>query len=78
METNQSTNIPKKKSWKKIAIIFSIVAVSVLSWVGFTKAGYIPNFLDIEILCPANGSIPSFDDDMTIKKPAIYLYPEQK
>lgn len=77
MKINQSNNIPKKKNWKKIAIIFSIVTISMLSWAGFTKAGYIPNFLNLEILCPADKSIPSVDD-MIMKKPVIYLYPEQK
>jgi len=78
MKTNQSNNIPKKKNWKKIAIIFSIVAVSILSLAGLTKAGYIPNYLDIEILCPEDKSSPFDYDGIMIKKPIIYLYPEQK
>lgn len=84
METNQSNNIPKKKNWKKIAVIFSIVAVSVLSWAGLTKAGYISNFLNLEILCPESENEPEFPyfpdnpEPGMDYKPVIYLYPEQK
>jgi len=78
METNQSNYIQKKKNWKKIAIIFFTVVVSVFSWAGLTKAGYIQNFLDIEILRPADEFVPSFNDNMMDKKPVIYLYPQQK
>ena len=93
MKTNQYNNILKKKNWKKIVIIFSIITVSVLSWAGLTKAGYIPNFLDLEILCSGGdcilsddysdnnsvnfGGFRGFGDDVMMEKPVIYLYPEQ-
>lgn len=77
METNQSSQIPKKKNWKKIAIIFSIITIFILSWAGLTKAGYIGNFLDIEILCPEGKEDFPFNPDM-VGKPVIYLYPELK
>ena len=93
MKTNQYNNIPKKKNWKKIVIIFSIITVSVLSWAGLTKAGYIPNFLDLEILCSGGdcilsddysdnnsvnfGGFRGFGDNVMMEKPVIYLYPEQ-
>ncbi len=40
----------KKKSKKKIIIIIAIIIVLILSWAGLTKAGYIDNYLGIEIL----------------------------
>jgi len=81
MENNQSNNISKKKNWKKIAIIFSIITVSILSWAGFTKAGYIPNFLNLEILYSESNYNPNNPDqgvEGVELKPVIYLYPQQK
>ncbi len=82
MEANQYINIisPKKNRWKKIAIIFFIVIMLIFIWAGLTRAGYIPNFLGLEILCPKdeNNNI-DFDNfdllNVSIEKPVIYLYP---
>jgi len=75
----QSKIISKKVKWEKIIIVFSIITLFVLAWVKFTKAGYIPNFLKI----PHIHHGPDFfyepcNDDVCIKKPVIYLYPQQK
>ncbi len=43
------------KSWvKKVLISFVVVIFTMSVFTAFTRMGYIPNFLDIEILCPAN------------------------
>jgi hypothetical protein len=78
METNKSKNIQKKKNWKKIVIIFSIIIVSVLSWAELTKAGYIPNFLNLEILCSEGNDNQNNPEPVVDYKPVIYLYPERK
>ncbi len=74
---------PKKKSGKWF-IIAAIVVVIIFAWAGLTRAGFIPNFMDIEFLCseqnePApvyipNGDFP-YNNFPTSDKPVIYLYP---
>lgn len=81
-ELETKKNIKKVKSKKKILIIW-IIITTIFLWAWFTKAWYISNFLDIEILC-------SWEDDFDIPtsscswmncsdvKPIIYLYPKEK
>ena len=84
METNQFNKIPKKKKGKKIAINFSIVWISVLLLAGLTKAWYIPNFFNLEILCPESEKetnfpyFPANPNPGVDLKPLIYLYPKKK
>lgn len=76
---------------KKIIIPIVLLIILAITFAGLTKTGAIPNFLDIEFLCPeSNTQIkdpPLFDDDdddypyprnTTIDKPVIYLYPTKK
>lgn len=81
---------PQTNKTKKIKIIiYSIIFVIIfLSWAGLTRAGYVPNFLDIGILCPSLNNVGNnqdFDDNQEIDpvyqvggKPVIYFYPTQK
>lgn len=77
-------NKMKKNMWKKIIIIFSVVLALILIWAGLTKAGYIPNFFNIGILCSEeenNSDIPFVfgnSEPEMVKKPVIYLYPEHE
>ena len=77
-------NNPKEKY---IIIATIIIITVILGWAGLTKVGAIPNFMDVEILCPGdedNGHIENYtqpysnrlDGDMMPKKPVIYLYPQ--
>mgnify|MGYP000903245938 CR=1 FL=1 len=86
MEQKSSTKITSKKISQ---IIILIILAIIFGWAGLTKAGYIPNFLDIKILCPedetdnfpssANGLNDNFHAAESIPaKPIIYLYPEKK
>ncbi len=80
----------KKPKIKFGQVIILILLMLILGWAGLTKAGYISNYLDIEILCPedksarfpnsTNGLNNDFRPAPTslLKKPIIYLYPEQK
>lgn len=73
----------KKNRWKKIAIIFTIVSILLFAWAGLTKAGYMPNFFNIGILCSGeedNSDVPTFSPNSawSVDKPVIYLYPEHK
>jgi len=57
MENQTPTQKPKTKSNKNIIIIILIlIAIIILAWAGITKAGYIPNYLNIEILCSGNNN----------------------
>jgi len=79
-------NKKNKVNQKSILIIILIIDLLVIfSWL--IKFWYIPNFLDIDILCPEyelniNESlpirIPSSWMKGSIDKPIIYLYPEEK
>lgn len=83
MENNEQhlnkTSWPIKKGrlWKNILLFSVITTLAVLSWAGWTKAGVIPNFLDLEILCSEDDNEDAYDTPM-VKKPVIYLYPEEK
>ncbi len=82
--TDQSKSVHRLKNRKKLTKILSIVLFLFLSWVVLTKAGYIPNFLNLEILCSKNEGYPGFscfpdnNDSIIVYKPIIYLYPTQK
>lgn len=77
-----------KKSFHIIMAVFHILFIGAFAWAGFTKSGYIPNFLNIEILCPEENQsqqdnrIYYNDDDygpLSIpRKPVIYLYSREK
>ena len=58
----------------------SIVVVGGLA--GLTKAGFIPNYLDLEILCSETQEKiyddSNYSESNAFGKPVIYLYPEQK
>jgi len=61
------------KKWLKIWLIvwWSLL----ITWWGLawlTKAWIIPNWLDIEALCP---NVYEFDFNTEVKKPIVYLYP---
>lgn len=82
--------LAKKPKIKFGQVIILILLIIIFSWAGLTKAGYISNFLDIEILCPENQkpvSIPNSTNGLNDNyravpslpaKPIIYLYTEQK
>jgi hypothetical protein len=81
---------PKKKKYleknlsKEFIIALVLIVISIFSWAGLTKAGFIPNYLDVDFLCPIRGTLrPSFtpgtngSPGVVAFKPVIYLYPEQ-
>lgn len=69
---------------KKRIFIIIIFAVVFIILAGLTKSGYIPNFLNLEILYSEDKSdlnSPYFQynwEDETFDKPVIYLYPTHK
>lgn len=74
--------VSKQKVNRRIIIPIAIgVAVAALTfWAIMTKVGAIPNYLNIEILCPGEPSsdeypFPSSGDETRMDKPVIYLYP---
>ncbi len=80
---------PINKTKKIKIIVYSIIFVIIfLSWAGLTRAGYMPNFLDIGILCPFLNDVGNNrnfgnnqENDPLYQvggKPVIYLYPTQK
>ncbi|MCM8788136.1 MAG: hypothetical protein NC935_08865 [Candidatus Omnitrophica bacterium] len=77
-------NKEQVKKLNKRIIIAIIICFLILSWVGLTKAGLIPNYLEIGFLYPQNTFYPlrqknhEANDDYVIMKPVIYLYPKQK
>lgn len=55
----------------------------ILGWAGLTKAGYIPNFMNIEILYPESVNFWYQDEygdyaPLLPMRPIIYLYPQEK
>ncbi|MDD5289616.1 MAG: hypothetical protein PHT40_00255 [Patescibacteria group bacterium] len=50
---NQQSQIqkPKKRHGKGFIITFVLLVVLVSGWAGLTKAGYIPNYFGIDLLC---------------------------
>ena len=87
MDTQAPTTKNNKSTRILIAIIIALIAI--LGWAGLTKAGYIPNFLGLDILCSSNdypeetNTTPKRDttiDPMNAVglKPVIYLYPTQE
>lgn len=56
----------------KYIIGFSLV---ISLWFGLTKIGVIPNFIDLEILCPNKKVVK---EEQKILKPNIYLYPTKE
>ena len=58
------------------------IAIVIGSFAGLTKAGFIPNYLDLKILCSETQEEIDDDSDYSesnaFGKPIIYLYPEQK
>ena len=78
MEIKPSNTIPRKSGWKRIAIIIFLTAIAIISWARFTKIWYIPNFLNIGILCPEIEEDPYYPQGESMWKPVIYLYPKQK
>jgi len=79
MEQQPQIQKPKKKPSKNFIIVIILIIIAVLGWAGITKAGYLPNFLDIDILCPLsiNSNYNSIGAVLG-GKPVIYLYPRQK
>ncbi|HPA25903.1 MAG TPA: hypothetical protein PLK76_04055 [bacterium] len=86
---NQQPQIqkPKKKLSKGFIVTIILILVVIFGWAGLTKAGFIPNYLDIEFLYPKQDelNIPYFPIDggepgmyMYDAKPVIYLYPERQ
>ena len=76
-----------KKGLKIWLITWASVVLAWWAWAGLTKAWIIPNWFDIELLCPNNVNntkeryiIP--DDTMIYweweRKPIIYLYPTEE
>lgn len=83
MNQPQNQQLAVKKSSKKPLIIITIVIVLILGWAGLTKAGYIPNFMNIGILCPESTDFRyengrNYDNLPVPVKPLIYLYPQEK
>jgi len=76
----------KKKPSKGFIIAIIVIIVVILGWAGLTRAGFIPNYWEIDFLCAGQDEPkPIFKNDrgkfeelMDIEKPVIYLYPEQK
>ena len=75
--TEIENKVEKKiiKKSKKFKIIISII-ILLITWGWLTKAWYIPNFTDSELLCPWDYSCMEHQDQ--VRKPVIYLYPETK
>lgn len=65
----------KKKKASKLTVLV-VVLIFIFAWVGLTRAGFIPNFLDIDYLCPDSCVEESFDELPDAGKPVIYLYPK--
>jgi hypothetical protein len=69
---------------KRVLLSLSVILLILIGWAALTKAGYIPNFFNIEFLCPDNSKpikhdIIPFETDTVEEidyKPVIYLYPE--
>lgn len=81
-KVNSTSQIVKSPLFLAILMCFLSILIG---WALLTKFGYIPNFLGIEILCSdeskqdtVNPDSDSFDENMIIEKPVIYLYPESK
>lgn len=78
-----------KKSTKISLISIVLVLVGLFAWAGLTKAGYIKNYLNIDILCSEQDVLinerkyPSMEEQRELMesgefwKPVIYLYPEE-
>ncbi len=94
METQnnqQQNNQPKSKISKPFIVTIILIIIVVFGWAGLTRAGFLPNYLGIEILCPESeiyiqNNINNLDEPIirhysssTILwgKPVIYLYPEK-
>ncbi len=56
--TEKETNLKRNLKWWKGVIIAIFLFISILIWAWLTKMGYIPNFLDLEILCTTNNDRP--------------------
>lgn len=83
MERLSSQQPAVESSGKSPLIAIISVIVIVLALAGLTKAGMIPNYLGIDLLCsenlkPTNTQINPITGDPTMDfKPVIYLYPQQ-
>jgi len=72
----------KKLSKGFIIVLIIIVSMTTLAWAGLTKAGFIPNYFDIKILCPVYSDVYTKKSNTSQyepwEKPVIYLYPKQE
>lgn len=84
MKQQSETKKSKRKISKGFIITIVIIIVVILGWAGLTRADYITNYLEIGLLHSGAGynessHFPggSSGSDM-IKKPVIYLYPDER
>ena len=64
------------KKWLKIwFIIWASIIVAWWVWAWLTKIWTIPNWFNIDVLCP---NVYEFNFSSEVKKPIIYLYPTAK
>lgn len=72
-KSKKTQNRPKVTSIVGVVVFLVFIIMGMI----FTKVGAIPNYFDIDFLCPGD-SLPldRYDDEMTLYKPVIYLYPE--
>ena len=77
MENKVEEKITKKS--KKFKIILAII-ILIISWAWFTKAWFIPNFTDSELLCPWEEEKKNYNQNSwgVDLKPVIYLYPQKE
>lgn len=89
MEHQPQVQKPKKKLGRIfIIIIIAILIIAILGWAGLTRAGFIPNYFNIQFLhaeqsnpqprCFQIDDLINCSDSVTAFKPVVYLYPEQK
>lgn len=70
---------PKNKPSKSFIVVIILIIIAILGWAGITKAGYLPNFLGIDILHPFSTNTNYNSSGAVLGgKPVIYLYPQQK
>jgi len=81
----ESNNFNKTISLKKLYILIPLfIILLVAGFAVLTKTGAIPNYLELEVLCPieedSSEYAPSWNGDPLIieMKPVIYLYPEEE
>ena len=83
MKTTQLAST-KKNNWIKTTLYLLIISTSIITWVWLIMAGYVPNYLNLELLSPDGrhdldiSNFPDNSEPAMAYKPVIYLYPTRK